>query len=97
MLQKMTKGLYKSTPHRVVVTGKERYSIPYFYDPGWDEKVSVLDFPMSKEEEEVVKKNQAYKRIDDINVDCLNKTIGEYYIYKHSTNFPDLAKMFLKE
>ena len=39
MLQKMTKGLYKSTPHRVVVTGKERYSIPYFYDPGWDEKI----------------------------------------------------------
>jgi isopenicillin N synthase-like dioxygenase len=97
MLQKMTKGLYKSTPHRVVVTGKERYSIPYFYDPGWDQKISVLDIEMSKEEEEVVKKTQTYQRIDEIKVDCLNKTIGEYYIHKHSTSFPDLAEKYLKK
>lgn len=52
---------------------------------------------MSKEEEEVVKKTQTYKRIDDIKVECLDKTIGEYYIHKHSTNFPELAEMYLKE
>jgi len=39
MMQKMTKGFYKSTPHRVVCSGQERYSFPYFYDPGWDEKI----------------------------------------------------------
>lgn len=33
----MTKGLYKSTNHRVRNTqGVSRYSIPVFYDPGWD-------------------------------------------------------------
>jgi isopenicillin N synthase-like dioxygenase len=40
----MTKGLYKSTPHRVEVIGKERFSIPYFYDSGYDEKLFELDF-----------------------------------------------------
>jgi isopenicillin N synthase-like dioxygenase len=49
MLQKVTKGLYKSTVHRVVCTGKERYSMPYFYDPGWDERIVEIDFPMNKE------------------------------------------------
>lgn len=38
ILEKMTRGLYKSTPHRAKNTqGKSRYSIPYFYDPGWDQ------------------------------------------------------------
>lgn len=37
MTEKITRGLYKSSPHRVKNTlGKSRYSIPYFYDPGWD-------------------------------------------------------------
>jgi isopenicillin N synthase-like dioxygenase len=36
-LEKMTKGLYKSTIHRVRNTqGVSRYSIPVFFDPGWD-------------------------------------------------------------
>lgn len=36
-MEKMTKGLYKSTIHRVRNTeGVSRYSIPFFYDPGWD-------------------------------------------------------------
>ena len=46
----MTKGLYKSTPHRVVVTGKERFSIPYHYDSGFYEKLNELDFQMTEEE-----------------------------------------------
>lgn len=52
---------------------------------------------MSEEEKEVVKRNQAYERIDNIKVDCLNKTIGEYYIMKHSTSFPELAKKYLNQ
>ena len=37
ILEKMTKGLYKSTPHRVRnLEDRHRYSIPYFYDPCWD-------------------------------------------------------------
>jgi isopenicillin N synthase-like dioxygenase len=35
-LERMTKGLYKSSIHRVRNNqGVSRYSIPFFYDPGW--------------------------------------------------------------
>lgn len=54
MLQKMTKGFYKSTPHRVVCSGEERYSFPYFYDPGWDEKITEIDFDLTADEEKVI-------------------------------------------
>ena len=40
----MTRGLYKSTPHRVMNTEKKsRYSIPYFYDPGWNSPIRELE------------------------------------------------------
>ena len=36
-LERMTRGLYKSTVHRAKNNlGKSRYSVPYFYDPDWD-------------------------------------------------------------
>mgnify|MGYP000179809611 CR=1 FL=1 len=44
LLEKATKGLYKSTPHQVVNYGKERFSIPYHYDPGYDQKIYELEF-----------------------------------------------------
>ena len=92
----MTKGLYKSTPHRVVCTGKERYSIPYFYDPGYAEKIVELEIETNEEERKVMEKTRAYKRIDKGKIEELNKTIGEYYIQKHFAAFPDLAERFLK-
>ena len=97
MLQKMTKGLYKSTPHRVICTGKERFSIPYFYDPGWDQKIPVLDIFISEEEKEVLEKTRNYKRIDKGNIEELSQTIGEYYLAKHSVAFPELYERFLKQ
>lgn len=34
MLHRMSNGLLRSTPHRVInATGRERYSVPFFYDP----------------------------------------------------------------
>jgi len=33
-----------------------------------------------------------YKRVDDVKVDCLNKTIGEYYVFKNTSSFPAIAK-----
>src|SRR6185312_17321100 len=36
MLERMTGGLYKSTPHRVRnVAGRDRLSWPLFFDPSW--------------------------------------------------------------
>ena len=76
MLEKATRGFYKSTPHRVVNAGKERYSIPYHYDPGYDQKVFELNFEVNEEDKRIMEKTRAYKRIDETSIDKLNRTIG---------------------
>lgn len=43
MLERWTNGMYRSTMHRVVNrNGKERYSIPYFFEPSFDTIVECL-------------------------------------------------------
>ena len=47
-LERMTRGLYKSTVHRAKNNlGKSRYSVPYFYDPDWDREIKELDIKVS--------------------------------------------------
>ena len=37
MLERMTGGCYRSTPHRVRnLSGPDRLSFPFFLDPSWD-------------------------------------------------------------
>ncbi|KAK9726205.1 hypothetical protein RND81_05G197800 [Saponaria officinalis] len=42
MLERWSNGVYKSTLHRVIGNGEERYSIAYFVDPGHDCLVECL-------------------------------------------------------
>ena len=43
LMPRWTNGRFKSTPHRVInLSGGDRYSIPYFYDPGMDAIVEPL-------------------------------------------------------
>lgn len=43
MLDRMTGGLYRSTPHRVLNnSGKSRISFPLFYDPNFDVEVNPI-------------------------------------------------------
>lgn len=49
ILEKMTRGLYKSTPHRARnIQNVSRYSVPYFYDPGWDAEIKELELKVSE-------------------------------------------------
>ena len=84
LLEKATRGFYKSTPHRVVNYGNERLSIPYFYSPGFDQKIFPLDFWTTREEKIVMEKTRSYKRIDEANIQELNQTIGQRYIQKET-------------
>ena len=50
MLERWTNGLFCSTLHRVLTSGKsERYSLPCFYDPHFDTEVRVLDICCSED------------------------------------------------
>lgn len=43
MLERWSNGLFQSTMHRVLTSGeKERYSIPFFYEPNFDAEVKCL-------------------------------------------------------
>eukprot|EP00009_Paramoeba_aestuarina_P012878 CAMPEP_0201525402 /NCGR_PEP_ID=MMETSP0161_2-20130828/28097_1 /ASSEMBLY_ACC=CAM_ASM_000251 /TAXON_ID=180227 /ORGANISM="Neoparamoeba aestuarina, Strain SoJaBio B1-5/56/2" /LENGTH=319 /DNA_ID=CAMNT_0047925303 /DNA_START=100 /DNA_END=1059 /DNA_ORIENTATION=- len=50
MLERWTGGLFKSTVHRVVnKQGKERFSIPFFFEPNFDSKIYPLPSPQIQE------------------------------------------------
>ena len=44
ILARWSNDVFVSTPHRVINrTGRERYSQPFFFDPGMDEMIEALD------------------------------------------------------
>ncbi len=42
MLERMTGGAYRSTPHRVRRPSRSRLSFPFFFDPSWDAEVTPV-------------------------------------------------------
>jgi isopenicillin N synthase-like dioxygenase len=90
MLEKMTGGLYRSTPHRVLnKSGKDRLSFPLFFDPGFDtviEPIKNIDTSLLTNHE---------PRWDGANVHQFGGTYGEYLLNKVSKVFPDLKQQVL--
>jgi len=81
MLDKLTGGWFKSTPHRVRnVSGRERYSFPFFFDPGFDAKIVPLPLGTA----------DASERWDNANVHAFEGTYGEYLLAKVGKVFPVL-------
>lgn len=89
MLDRMTGGFYRSTPHRVrnLSTSRDRLSFPFFLDPNWD--ADVLSVPMEGVTDIV---DDAEQRWDRASVHAFRGTYGEYLLKKVSRVFPDLAQ-----
>jgi isopenicillin N synthase-like dioxygenase len=86
MLDRMTGGRYRSTPHRVHSPRREgRISCPFFFDPSWDAAVRPVLPPA------VTSEADAADRWDGASVhDELTGTYGDYLVAKVSKVFPAL-------
>jgi isopenicillin N synthase-like dioxygenase len=89
MLDRMTGGLYKSTPHRVQnQAGSHRLSFPFFFDPNFDVEVKPIELAR-------VAKEEIGDRWDNANIHDFRGTYGDYVLSKVSKVFPELRRSVL--
>jgi isopenicillin N synthase-like dioxygenase len=87
MLDRLTEGRYRSTPHRVRnVSDKGRLSFPYFFDPSWDVEVTPLPLDGSPPADD------ADRRWDASSVHAWSGRYGDYLAGKVAKVFPDLFR-----
>jgi isopenicillin N synthase-like dioxygenase len=89
MLDRMTGGLYRSTPHRVRnAARRDRLSFPFFFDPSWDARVAPIPgCPAPRDD--------AAERWDRASVHAFEGTYGDYVLAKVSKVFPLLREQVL--
>lgn len=87
MLDRMTGGLYKSTPHRVKrnTSGHDRLSFPLFFDPNFEARVQRIDGLDGAQAED-----DSAGRWDRANVHAFSGRYGDYLLAKVSKVFPQL-------
>jgi isopenicillin N synthase-like dioxygenase len=91
MLDRMTGGLYRSTPHRVRNPApRNRLSFPFFFDPNFFARVQPIDFPGRAS----LTDDQA-ERWDHASVHAFQGTYGEYLLNKVGKVFPQLSQTAL--
>ena len=85
MLDRLTEGRYRSTPHRVKNTSdRSRFSFPLFFDPSWDAEVMALPLQGSPPADDTA------TRWDHSSVRAWDGTYGDYLTAKVAKVFPDL-------
>lgn len=85
MLDKLTEGRYRSTPHRVRnLSGHSRLSFPFFFDPSWDAMVTPLPLDDSPPADD------AARRWDGTSLRAWSGTYGDYLSAKVARVFPQL-------
>jgi isopenicillin N synthase-like dioxygenase len=85
MLERMTGGRYRSTPHRVRNAGDaDRLSFPFFFDPAWGAEVRPL--PLA----DAPPADDSATRWDGTNVFAWQGTYGDYLLAKVAKVFPVL-------
>ena len=84
MLDRMTRGLYRSTAHRVNSPLKhDRLSFPFFFDPNFNAEVRPIELNVSLDDD----RNE---RWDRASIHEFSGTYGEYLLNKVSRVFPQL-------
>lgn len=84
MLDRMTGGYYRSTPHRVRAHAtKERVSFPFFFDPNYFAEVHPIGLGAAVDD--------AAERWDRASVHTFRGTYGDYLLGKVSRVFPQLS------
>jgi isopenicillin N synthase-like dioxygenase len=93
MLDRMTAGRYKSTPHRVQnVTRRDRISFPFFFDPNFDARIKpIVDIDAT------LAAGDRAARWDHASVHDFEGTYGDYILAKVSKVFPQLRRGVLNE
>ena len=87
MLDRLTGGVYRSTPHRVRnISGNSRLSFPFFFDPALDAEIVPLPAHAA------LARDDSGERWDRANVHAFSGTYGAYLMSKVSKVFPELAK-----
>jgi isopenicillin N synthase-like dioxygenase len=85
MLDRLTEGRYRSTPHRVRNTsGRTRLSFPYFFDPSWHAQVTPLPL------DGAAPATDPGRRWDGQNLQAWSGRYGDYLTAKVAKVFPDL-------
>jgi polar amino acid transport system ATP-binding protein len=88
MLDRMTGGRYRSTPHRVRLnrSGQDRISMPLFFDPDLDARIAPISSPLV---------DDRATRWDGASVHAFEGTYGDYLLAKIGRVFPELRRNVL--
>jgi len=87
MLERLTRGIYRSTPHRVINTSaRDRLSFPFFFDPAFDARM----LPVAGLASHAVPDDSG-ERWDHASVHGFSGTYGQYLLDKVSKVFPELG------
>ncbi|HEX3971712.1 MAG TPA: 2-oxoglutarate and iron-dependent oxygenase domain-containing protein [Stellaceae bacterium] len=95
MLDRLTGGWYRSTPHRVLNTsGVDRLSFPLFFDPNLDAAIRPLPQHAVHDTHAIAADRR--RRWDQASVHMFDGTYGDYLIAKVAKVFPALGQRVLK-